>query len=402
MIPKQDENKAVTKKWATDINLHHNIELSGHWPDARLLERFWKEVYETGSECIATGNWSFNETPSLDKLVENGYTITGQVEGSTHRTATFKSEKGSGYLNWAYKELGIWCASDSAESARAMNKKLKELYTPTPPSGEEVTVTFWYAGAEGATSLDRILKTPTWNEIADNYPSEVRAQLDKLMHKDWRPGSAGQLLLWQGRPGTGKTYALRALLKEWQTWCDAFYVTDPERFFGQSSYMLKVLLQEDDDDCEFCDNEAHEVHTQDGKVEDKWRLIILEDGGELLGKDASLDVGQALGRLLNCTDGLIGQGLKVLVLVTTNHELGELNEAVSRPGRAVPVLKFPKFEVEEATSWLGKKSYTKDVKESKTLAELYALLEDRLVKKKATSQVGFGKPRADSGDAPAA
>ena len=48
--------------------------------------------------------------------------------------------------------------------------------------------------------------------------------------------------------------------------------------------------------------------------------------------DAKERTGQALSRFLNVVDGLIGQGLRLLVLVTSNEELGKLHPAVSRPG----------------------------------------------------------------------
>ena len=66
--------------------------------------------------------------------------------------------------------------------------------------------------------------------------------------------------------------------------------------------MLDVLLDDDDDDS-------------------GWRLLILEDTGELLALDARYQTGQGLSRLLNVVDGLIGQGLRVVVLVTTNEPL---------------------------------------------------------------------------------
>ena len=148
----------------------------------------------------------------------------------------------------------------------------------------------------------------------------------------------GRLLLWHGIPGTGKTYALRALGWEWRTWCDFHYVTDPETFFGSSpAYMLDVLLGEDDDDDEG----------------GRWRLLILEDTGELLAADAKERTGQGLSRLLNVVDGLIGQGLRVLVLVTTNETLRSLHPAVSRPGRCASQIEFGAFAAEEAAEWLG-------------------------------------------------
>ena len=42
--------------------------------------------------------------------------------------------------------------------------------------------------------------------------------------------------------------------------------------------------------------------------EGRWRLLLLEDCDELIGADAKRASGQALSRLLNLTDGLLGQG----------------------------------------------------------------------------------------------
>ena len=40
-----------------------------------------------------------------------------------------------------------------------------------------------------------------------------------------------------------------------------------------------------------------------------WKLLVLEDAGELLAADAHVRTGQALSRLLNVTDGLVGQAM---------------------------------------------------------------------------------------------
>jgi hypothetical protein len=51
---------------------------------------------------------------------------------------------------------------------------------------------------------------------------------------------------------------------------------------------------------------------------------------------------------LNVVDGLIGQGLRVLVLVTTNEELKSLHPAVARPGRAAANIEFHALSRHEA------------------------------------------------------
>ena len=61
--------------------------------------------------------------------------------------------------------------------------------------------------------------------------------------------------------------------------------------------------------------------------------MVLEDTGELLAEDAHTRTGQALSRLLNVTDGVLGQGMNTIVLVSTNEPLGRLHPAIRRAGR---------------------------------------------------------------------
>ena len=104
--------------------------------------------------------------------------------------------------------------------------------------------------------------------------------------------------------------------------------------------------------------------------------MVLEDCDELIRADAKQSSGQALGRLLNLTDGLVGQGLEVLVCITTNEELGRLHPAVIRPGRCLAHIHIGRLSQTEATAWLGPDSDVHIGAEGVTLAELYALRGD--------------------------
>lgn len=98
-----------------------------------------------------------------------------------------------------------------------------------------------------------------------------------------------------------------------------------------------------------------------------WRLVIAEDAENYIGADARRRAGWALIRLLNLTDGLFGQGLDVLVLITTNEDVGRLHPAVLRAGRCLARTESTAFSTPEARAWLGRDTVRGPI----TLADLH-------------------------------
>jgi hypothetical protein len=201
---------------------------------------------------------------------------------------------------------------------------------------------------------------------------------------DFKPSGGGQLIIMNGLPGTGKSYYLRALLHSWKDWCSAEYVLDPENLFsGGQGYMADLVLKNS------YDEEYDYIEDEDDNA-GKWKLLILEDSGELLTVDAKDRVGQGLSRLLNLVDGLIGQGLRVLVLITTNEDFDKMHSAVIRDGRCAATITFNSLSRRQATEWIGDPNLLPEGKSVFTLSELYALSSGKKDNKVEIEPRGFG------------
>jgi hypothetical protein len=172
----------------------------------------------------------------------------------------------------------------------------------------------------------------SWESSRAHYAPEVQRALDALVAHVPDLDTARRLLLWHGAPGTGKTSAVRALMHAWREWARPLVVTDPERLLSEGQYLRRLLLDDDDLD------------------DERWHLLVLEDAEALLRKDTG---GTAMSKLLNLTDGLLGQGLRCLFLITTNEPLAAVHPAIVRPGRCLAQVEFGRLPAQQAAALLG-------------------------------------------------
>ena len=259
-------------------------------------------------------------------------------------------------------EVQVMVTAGRGPLAEQVMDTVRRAVPPAQRSDGRARLTMWTVGNGGSPSRHRRwVDTPSWDAIGTNYPGEVGAALTRLAAMPGPPEHGGRLLLWYGEPGTGKTTAIRSLGHEWGGWADIHFILDPEAFFGSPEYLMHVVADED-----LWDARASSTS--------RWKVLVVEDADELIRADARVDAGASMSRLLNLTDGILGHGLRVLLLITTNEPMRGLHPAVVRPGRCLADVQFRPFSRAEAEHWLG--GGTGVPAGDLTLAELYRACGD--------------------------
>lgn len=308
-----------------------------------LIRHAFKAAQIEGREPFVR-SLSINRAVAPISLLPDDAEIERSVTTDSSVVALARCPRGSLLLSVLARSASVLVSARTDDIAKSIIDCVRHRAPTSPVSGTVPVRTWFLTGHEFARSNDQHLEAPAWHEIARNYPPGVRDELEQLMTVE-RPTKSGKLILWHGEPGTGKTTALRALMREWEPWCAGQYISDPEELFSHPGYLLDVLSRSP--------VPRHgPTMTSVGEPEALWRLLVAEDSDEYLRASARRDAGAGLGRLLNLADGILGQGFNALILLTTNEELRRLHPALIRPGRCLARVEFRSFQPSEARAWL--------------------------------------------------
>lgn len=358
---------------------------------------FAREVLAAGGCVVASARAEREgENLSLEDVTRFGELLQASADRRGVREALLSTEAGApALLRRRTGAFEVVVAAGADQASRLAESLAAELRIEPGPCDTRIAVAFW-SGPRSDMFSDpgprwRRLVLPSFAEVRHNYPAATQASLADLFAYESGDALPGRLALWHGPPGTGKTWALRALAREWSEWCDLHYVTDPERLLGgDTSYMLEVLASRSES-LSVLDADDLPALSRKRERDERWRLLVFEDAGELLGAAAPAEVGRGFARLLNIADGLLGQGTKALILVTTNEPLGKLHPAALRPGRAMATLEFGPLDASEARAWLAERGVEDAIASPATIAELHAIASGgHSGKRRVRSPLGFG------------
>ncbi len=171
------------------------------------------------------------------------------------------------------------------------------------------------------------------------------------------------LFLLHGAPGTGKTMLIKYLINK---------LAGVKKIIYVPSHMIQELA-----------NPEFISFIQKHKKS----ILVLEDAEFALQKRENEFGAQAVSNLLNITNGLLNDAIKVQVIASFNMNKNKLDEALLRPGRLLNEWHFDKLSVDECKKLAKELNKDINITEPMTVAEIYNGKSAAIVKTK--KKIGF-------------
>jgi hypothetical protein len=185
-------------------------------------------------------------------------------------------------------------------------------------------------------------------DIGLNYGKNFESVSEKMI-KSLNENSSGLYML-HGRPGTGKTTYIRYLASVLKK--DVIFF--PTSFVDEITNPSILSLLKKKQDC----------------------VMILEDAEKALTKRSLSDQPSLVSTLLNMTDGILGDILKLNVIVTYNCDRQDIDEALLRKGRLKAEYSFQGLKQDEAKKLIKKLDIDIKPEDNMTLADIYYAKSD--------------------------
>jgi len=215
------------------------------------------------------------------------------------------------------------------------NKKLKEI-------GLIIKDEF------GLTLKDFELTAGEEFSIEENY-NEDFIEVDKKITQHLTAKSKKGLILLHGEPGTGKTTYIKHLADK----IEKQIIFVPPMMTGAIAdpAFIPFLMKYPDS------------------------ILIIEDAETVIKDRTITGNGNSVSNILNLTDGILGECLKIQILATFNTERTQIDKALLRKGRLITDYKFENLNIKKTNKLLKKIGIDKKVDKPLSLADIYHYTE---------------------------
>lgn len=265
--------------------------------------------------------------------------------------------------------LEISCETNNAEFFAQVQAFIKEGLSTKPPAGRVHVMVSTQYGPEFEP-----MGIGGHEIVRANYTDDVLVAFDTIIADLKSPDPKGRLSIFNGPPGTGKTYLIRAIL---QAADNSICVVVPPSLLEQlsSPSVIPSLI---------------ELRKQKGK--DVPIVFLVEDADDCLVNRGEGNM-STISAVLNLCDGILGSLLDIRVIATTNADKMRIDDALIRPGRLSAHVEVQALDLDKANEILKRLKPDLTLPEGNrfTLAQVYNIAKGG--EAQATGMAAQKKPK---------
>lgn len=296
--------------------------------------------------CIKN-HFNYDDYPMIEDIVE-------EDEDSYSKTS-----------NEFQSKIVIFTSNAEDETAKKIFKKIVSKKRRLKKLQRQLSVVC--SDPENGTYLKDFQTVKRDISIEDSYNDDFKEVNDFVLKRLCTRGDNG-IVLFHSEPGCGKTTYLRYLTQNIKDKKLIYLPPDMINRLADPDFMTFLMTNKDS-------------------------IIFIEDAENCLQKREQ-GGNQAVSNLLNNSDGLLGDALRLQIVCTFNCDISQIDPALLRPGRLIAEYKFKKLTKEKSVA-LATKIYPDKpelvnlVSSDMTLAEVYNLHSKQIKTEKPTNTIGF-------------
>jgi len=342
-----------------------SLDISGVYdPDAfaRVVRAHLWRVWLTAGKSVHTARFEGPSVVDAGHMIEELRRCGGSLfklasrpgQGGAQETelACLAWEDGMVCISFKEEEVELLVTGSSVAFLERLTGLLGGFVGSDPARWVNVVI------HDGTTLKAKQVGRVTTEFARDNYPPGVLAAFDHVVADMRAEEPCGRFVLLDGPPGTGKTHLVRGLI---QALPSATFLLIPPGLGGHLAdpSLLGVLVK----------------HRRNARG--RPMVVIIEDADSCL-VPRQADNASGIATMLNASDGILGAGLDLWIVASTNAAHGEIDAALLRPGRLCQRIAIRPLSPAHARTVFGRLSgHARNFSAPVTLAEVYAAAREQ-------------------------
>jgi hypothetical protein len=270
---------------------------------------------------------------------------------------------------WQTRILFDYSNKKSRTAAENLNKELLELslIIDARPKEGDSNISVLIKDEDMGLRFSTIKIPKRQSDINLNYTDDFKVKFEAT--KKFLLSTQQGLVLWRGKPGSGKTSAVKTLIAE---------LTDQVQFVYIPPNILSEIA------------EPGFLTFLTAQKQEKNLVFIVEDAENAVkSRELTESTTSSVSNLLNLADGFLGDILNIKFICTLNAELTKIDSALLRKGRLRCEHEFAELPVDKVNALLKSLGKPEDAIKPMTLAQIYGLEEENFKVEKQEQTIGF-------------